>query len=289
MSRIVSHSGFCIQIIFAKKKVEDLGPSPEVCVSPRNEEDVEDMTSYGVLVGDAPILPSKDDIEIAKAIEGSEVQDEKVPILNWPSVGTKAVSEYDDNIKIFAGAFPWLFPGGIGDFCDIRNIHLSSIEWAKRLIMFYDGRFVTDRMFCFFALNYIVRRRNQEKGNFFINDFSCTKVADIDALKELIANGNTSFINEISYFTKEVKGSDGFWRMKRSQLYTWVNHHVEFGNGRPDLFLTLSCAEYWWPDIIRLVEERIEIASGNKISLEQKSVVQVMNEWSSVVQVCLTK
>ena len=43
-------------------------------------------------------------------------------------------------------------------------------------------------------------------------------------------------------------------------MYTWINHHIEAGHGPPNFFITLSCAEYLWPDIKRLIEERLKIA-----------------------------
>ena len=267
-----------------------MGPSPEVSVLPRYEENTEDNTSYGLLVDDAPVLPSAEDLETVRIIKNL-VKDAHTtkkcnePVLNWPATSILPVSEYDNDNKIFAGAFPWLFPGGVGDFVDIRSTQISAADWAKRMIMYFDGRFVKDEMFCFFVLNYVVRRRNQSRGNFFINHFSSKKsIKNVDDIKDAIAQGNTCFLNEITYFTKEVVGSDGYWRMKRSQLHSWISHHIEFQNGRPDFFITLSCAEYWWPDIRRLVERRIEIATGNKPDLGDKTPVQLMNDWCSVVQ-----
>jgi hypothetical protein len=45
-----------------------------------------------------------------------------------------------------------------------------------------------------------------------------------------------------------------------SEVYTWMNHHVEAGHGPPNLFITLSCAEYYWPDVLCLIKTRMEIA-----------------------------
>lgn len=83
-----------------------------------------------------------------------------------------------------------------------------------------------------------------------------------------------------------MKGSDSYWRKKRSELYTWINHHVEMGNGPPNFFITLSCAEYHWPDIIRLVKDRMTIAENKQFndSCHLDNIVQIMNDYSVVVQ-----
>jgi hypothetical protein len=72
--------------------------------------------------------------------------------MNWPMLG-KAISKYK-TAKSFALSFPWLFPGGRGDFFD-QN-HLKPIlfqEWAKNLMYYKDGRFQKDESWCFITLN----------------------------------------------------------------------------------------------------------------------------------------
>ena len=196
-------------------EMDDTGPSPEINVAPRDESPF-DVSYSGVLVEDSPVMASDADREIAEAIEAAGNGD---IVLNWPSIDDKAVSELTDD-KIFPLAFPWLFPGGIGDIKDFRERNLSAMEWAKRLVMYEDGRFSTDKIFCFYVLNYCVRRRNRESGNFFVNKFSSGCAGDVDSLREAIIEGKSNFINEISYFSKEIKGSDGYWRFKRDELHT---------------------------------------------------------------------
>ena len=66
-------------------------------------------------------------------------------------------------------------------------------------------------------------------------------------------------------------------------MYTWINHHIEAGHGPPTFFITLSCAEYMWPDIKRLMIERFTIA-GLDVSVLDKSFVQVVNDYTLIVQ-----
>ena len=55
---------------------------------------------------------------------------------------TVSNSEYDSPEQVFVNAYPWLFPGGIGDVYDpIRGKVKDIYEWAKHLLRFHAGRF----------------------------------------------------------------------------------------------------------------------------------------------------
>ena len=101
----------------------------------------------------------------------------------------------------------------------------------------------------FFALDFATRRKNQTQGGFFVDGFFKEGPKTLDELQEEIENGNTRWIDRICYFSGRVAGSADYWRAKRAEVYTWINHHIEAGHGPPNFFITLSCAEYLWPDI----------------------------------------
>jgi hypothetical protein len=188
-------------------------------------------------------------------------------VLDWPQTSSKALSEFDDSMKLFTNAFPHLFPGGIGDANDRdRTTTVSIQDWAKHLLLYKDGRFAKDPIWCFFTYNYMQRRLNISSGNYFVDSHISNPPKSLEELQNQLIDGDSSFINKIMFYTKKVRGSDAYWRSKRSELYTWLNHHMAAGNGAPQLFKTLSCAEYFWPDMIRLLEERVWIADGKHVS-----------------------
>ena len=223
---------------------KDLGPSPQVNVEPMENAE-EGIGEYGVLVEDAPLVPSKKDQQIAKILE--KANKEGTCVLNWPGSDTQAETEFDMSKKIFAGAFPWLFPGGVGDYHEFRELDIKASEWAEKLIMYQDGRFATDKTFGFYVLNFCTRRRNQHSGNFFVKTFRSGKEPDVDSIRQQMQEGNYAFVNEISYWAHNVVGSDSYWRSKKNDLYTWISHHIEMKNGVPNFFN--------WPNIMRLIEE----------------------------------
>jgi hypothetical protein len=201
----------------------------------------------------------------------------------WPSASDKAVSEYSDT-KIFSASFPWLFPGGIGDISDTPKKFEN--DWGPRMLQYTDARFLCDPVFVFYANNYVTRRQNSSTGKWFVDTFYNNAPETLAELKESIRNGNMSFVNSLTYSCKRVMGSPQYWTMKRRELYAWVNHHVEAGNGAPSFFITLSCAEHHWPDIIRLIKERMDIAgiSSDVCYLGSPKLPRLLNDYSIVVQ-----
>jgi hypothetical protein len=63
-------------------------------------------------------------------------------------------------------------------------------------------------------------------------------------------------------FSRNIKGSDNFWRSRTKHLQHWITHHVARGHGPPTFFITLSCAENWWIDLKRILAHLKDIAQN---------------------------
>ena len=192
--------------------------------------------------------------------------------MSWPARGVKPINDFSDE-KLFCLAFPWLYPGGVGDFNEIRRTPITEADWAENLLHYQDGRFAKDKLWCFFTLNYIYRHRNMSQSRFFVKDFLGQEPPTLDELKEQISKGNMDFVDKLMYYSKNISGSASYWRSKKAELYTWINHHIEKGNGPPTVFMTFSCAEYFWPDLKRLLEEYIFLCEGRKVNLDESYTV----------------
>ena len=249
------------------------------------EEETENvMRSTGYIDHGGYAKLSADDSDINESLQSvvGASSNKKGINVSWPAISEQAVNEYSDT-KIFARAFPWLFPGGLGDPIDYPQ---SIGDWGAQMLFYQDARFIVDKIFCFFALNYIIRHRNATSGRFFIDKFQKECPETLAGLKEQIENGNTSFVNSLTYYNKRVKGSNSYWAHKRSEVYTWINHHVECGNGAPMFFITLSCAEYYWADIEEIIKDRMEQAGLDSTSCKigHPGFSQLVNDYSVVVQ-----
>jgi hypothetical protein len=272
----------------------DLGPSPNQTQPPSGSSEVV-MTTCGIQVSDVSTFQSEEDRQIASELEATIMNSGKTddtPRVPWPAVGEEMLSEYDKTGRLFCKAFPWLFPGGEGDICDYHKTETKLGDWVERLLHYVDGRFAKDKMWCFFALNYTTRRRNQTQGRFFVENFYKDSPSSLDELKERIRGGDWRYIEKICYFSNKVRGSAAFWRAKRAELYSWINYHVNEGHGGPTFFITLSCAEYHWPDIIRLLNDRQSHYPSSatapekkgKKEAETKDIIRLADDLCIVIQ-----
>ena len=241
---------------------ENSGVSRKQCIEP--DESNDEFESSGISCPENAALSSEANDKIIRSLkEAAKEGKSKIPALDWPQQSSEAISEFDGSIRIFVNAFPHLFPGGIGDASeDSRKVAISIGKWAKHMLLYTDGRFARDPVWSFFAYNYCLRQRNKESGSIFVNCVISRPPLSLEELQTSLRNGDTSFVNKMAFYIKRIRGSDAYWRQKRAELYNWIHYHIGEGHGAPNGFFTLSCAEYFWPDMIRLLEDRIWIAEG---------------------------
>ena len=121
-------------------------------------------------------------------------------------------------------AYPWLFPGGIGDVYDPRRGKVKDIHgWASHLIRYKDGRFLNDQMFCLYVFNMLQRHTNNSQGNFFYKDANFLGAATrlpptIEELQDQFKAGDMSYLNKLRYLAKGIRGSDSYWRIMAHSL-----------------------------------------------------------------------
>ena len=253
------------------EEVGDKGCAQKQCL-PVVEEDDEFLETAGVLSDNGQDMMNENDREAIEMLKEGEKGPSKMPDMAWPQSSRDAVSEYSST-KIFVNAFPWLFPGGLGDFNDrLRDHKLRPAEWAKQMLYYNDGCFARDPMWCFYALNFVQRHKNQDSGGWFLKNYLTKPPSNLEELHERINKGDKSFIDQLAYFSAKVRGTDAFWRYKKAELYSWIHHHIEKGSGAPTLFMTLSCAEYFWPDLLEKLQERIWLAGGMKMSPQDRKL-----------------
>ena len=64
--------------------------------------------------------------------------------IQFPYASPTPINEYDQENSLFTRAFPWLFPGGIGDFGQFRDKKMNVADWARNMLYYQDGRFAKD-------------------------------------------------------------------------------------------------------------------------------------------------
>jgi hypothetical protein len=189
---------------------------------------------------------TEEDARMLEEIRNRKAGKEKGATVNWPAFGESPIYEYGEN-RVLCILFPWLYPGGNGNFNESIKVDIGVTDWARQQLFMADDRFAKDNTWCFYALKYAERRRNMTQGQWFVNNLLHTEeIPCIDSLKEKLKNNDTKFIEKLQYFAQCVPGSDSYWINIRAELISWIGHHVEQENGDPSLFVTFSCAEYYW-------------------------------------------
>jgi hypothetical protein len=261
---------------------EDLGPSPEQVAENFNGLDVFEPT-YGVALDINPSKPKQKDKTVMEALLTAEMQgrllniEENGSAIRFPYVSAEPVCEYSEK-HLMEYAFPWLFPGGSGGYMSGPNPHPRLKDWFRIMCQYRDGRFDNDRLWAFFALNYCTRHQNNASGNFFVKSFFRNGPRTLEKLQEQVASGQLEWLHRISYFSSCVPGSSGYWRARRREVFAWINYHMEKGNGVPTFFITLSCAEYHWQDIQRLIVDRCAVAGIAAPDFELGKVISTAQE-----------
>ena len=264
----------------------DRGPAPDQCPDLNTHDMMHQQTYGGYNTQPSTTIANQfKDIshQLSDAVATCRDRHRTRPTMDWPFVSTEAVSEYGGT-EIFPRAFPWLFPGGRGDFNQYKQKNIDIADWVLILLRYEDGRFASDKMWTFYALNYRERMKNQSRGSYFVKNFAGDSKKGVDEIVAEISRGNLSWIDKISYYNGQVKGSLGYWRNKRNEVNSWISHHVKLGHGPPTFFITLSCAEYWWKDIERLVIERFQLADMDPPNFEETSRISIINKYTIVVQ-----
>ena len=101
----------------------------------------------------------------------------------------------------------------------------------------------------------------------------------VEELKHQICNGLSTFISKLRYYSQSIRGTDGFWRNKRNELCAWIDYHVSNRHGPPTHFITLTCAENWWPDLCDIYADMEAIAGQTAESeLLRKGNLQAMSK-----------
>lgn len=243
----------------------DLGPSPQQIAEQLENQDEPLEPTYGICTEFNANKPKPKDKGIVDVLVAAEMRGKMLAIdrdgsaIHFPYVSPDPVCEYSE-LYLMEYAFPWLFPGGTGGYMSGRNPKPRLKDWLKRITLYKDGRFDHDRLWAFFALNYYTRHQNQSSGSFYVKTFYENGPKTLEQIQKQVSEGHLEWLDRITYFSQCVTGSSAYWRARRREVFAWISYHMEKGNGVPTFFITLSCAEYHWTDIERLIIDKCRVA-----------------------------
>jgi len=112
--------------------------------------------------------------EFLDNVDSSHVKD-----MDWPSIGTSPVNEYNTE-GLLDMVFLTLFPTGDADWLQPRICSVELHEYALHLLRYYDQRFVSHPCFRYYLLNIIIQHQSQVNaavfGKKYLHDNSPTTV-----------------------------------------------------------------------------------------------------------------
>jgi hypothetical protein len=113
------------------------------------------------------------------------------PGLPAPSVRTTPIDEAAGKERIFAMAFPTLYPTGRADFNAPRLREVPLNGYAQHLIRFKDSRFSRHPRWRFFIFNLLMRRQATVRARFYVSKASGLKDLTREELAEALLSDNT--------------------------------------------------------------------------------------------------
>ena len=97
--------------------------------------------------------------EVDLILEEIAGQKRPPPSLPAPSIRQTPIDEASGKDRIFAMAFPTLYPTGQADFNTPRLRKVDLNDYAQHLMRFHDGRFGRHPRWRFFVFNILMRRK----------------------------------------------------------------------------------------------------------------------------------
>ncbi|KAJ1520349.1 hypothetical protein ONE63_004547 [Megalurothrips usitatus] len=205
----------------------------------------------------------------------------------WPTIGKTPINEFGSPGYITM-AFPYLFPFGKGDYSMPRNTKLFLSDYIKFLMEFHDERFAKDERFRYFIMNSQMRWNAINVGSIVVKKNVFFSKLTVVQLKEHLKK-NPESLKQIMFYSSRIRTTRPYWNTRSSELLDFV-----FQRGEPTAFITLSSADYHWPDVYRIlgynvktlsVSEKMKIISENPLVFDTYFVLRA----KFFMEKCLTK
>ncbi|KIX04030.1 uncharacterized protein Z518_07583 [Rhinocladiella mackenziei CBS 650.93] len=134
-----------------------------------------------------------------------------------PSIRSTPFDEAAGRERIFAMAFPTLYPTGRADFNAARQRKVNLNDYARHLMCYHDGRFGRHPRWRFLIFNLLMRRRASNSARFYVSKASGLKDLTREALTEALLT-DESLLPRIVRQGSTLTGTRPCWRNKGTGL-----------------------------------------------------------------------
>ena len=221
--------------------MDDQGPAPQQLVAGETDGNGDSTVSVVILAEPGENVQAE--------VEAALNQGAERPVIPWSTTDTTPASEFTTPY-FFTMVFPCLFPYGKGDYHINRPISCPALhEWAEHLLWYQDGRFARHKVWKFVVHNMILRKRALEQSRYFVDQQLGDPHITVADRQDGLARGDTSFTNKLLYFGANLRGTAQYWHQRRRELCAFVEFMVNEKHELPSLFMTGSCAEFYFPPL----------------------------------------
>ncbi|KIX09923.1 uncharacterized protein Z518_01004 [Rhinocladiella mackenziei CBS 650.93] len=172
--------------------------------------------------------------------------------------------------RIFAMAFPTLYPTGQADFNAPRIRKVSLTDYARHLMCFHDGGFGRHPRWRFFVFNLLMCRKANGAARFYVSKASGLKDLSREELTEALL-ADDALLPQIVRQGSDLTGTRPFWRSKSNHLQAQARF---LPPGMSPVFVTLSAADMQWQDpvssLARICDYRLQESGINTVQSGDK-------------------
>jgi hypothetical protein len=167
------------------------------------------------------------------------------PGLPAPSIRSTPLDEAAGRERIFAMAFPTLYPTGRADFNAARQRKVDLNDYARHFMCYRDGRFGGHPRWRFFTFNLLMRRKASNSARFYVSKASGLKDLSREELTEALQT-DESLLPQIVRQGSTLTGTRPFWRNKGTSLQAQARFLTP---SMSPVFVTFSAADMQWEDL----------------------------------------
>jgi hypothetical protein len=188
---------------------------------------------------------SADDTEINQILQeltGRSLRSMDVPA---PSIRTTPIDEAAGTQRIFAMAFPTLYPFGRADFNAPRQRAVTLKEYVYYLMRYKDGRFGRHPRWRFLVFNILMRRKSAKSARYYVSKASNMASLNREELGDAL-NSDPNLLPQIVRQGSSLTGTHPFWKNRGASLQAqaWFLTPQML-----PVFITFSCADLQWHDL----------------------------------------
>jgi hypothetical protein len=169
------------------------------------------------------------------------------PGLPAPSIRSTPIDKAAGKDRIFAIAFPTLYPTGLADFNAPRLRKVNLNDYAQHLMCFSDRRFGRHPRWRFLVFNMLMQRKANSSARFYVSKASGLKDLSRDELTEALLT-DKALLPQIICQGSTLNGTCPFWRNKSNHLQAQARF---LSPSMSPVFVTFSAADMQWHDLHR--------------------------------------